>query len=138
MKKSNGTCIFWNKGYCKFSEENCRYVHQEIAYCKFQEQCARNDCRFYHHAGSGKFPFLEKQTRNSSRWDYQNSPPIGQNMRVNSQYGHRNHGGPGLRDNRSSGYPHMTGQPLGHRNHHSGQGRHKVGDGGDLSPPTFS
>ena len=58
IKKSRKLCIYWNRGHCRYSDENCHYVHEEIPACKYQERCYKHDCKFFHHQQTGKFPFL--------------------------------------------------------------------------------
>ena len=57
--KSRKLCINWNRGHCLFSD--CRYAHEEIEACKFNRRCSRPDCKFWHEAQSGKFPFLDSR-----------------------------------------------------------------------------
>ena len=47
-RKSNGFCVLWNRGYCKY-KEFCRFSHEESPYCIFQENCRRKQtCRYFH------------------------------------------------------------------------------------------
>ena len=51
-KTKNGPCHFWNCSTCKFAEDQCRFLHQEIPACHFQERCRNIDqCRFFHFVG---------------------------------------------------------------------------------------
>ena len=58
--KSRKLCINWNRGHCLFNTD-CRYAHEEIEACKFNRRCSRPDCKFWHEAQSGKFPFLDSR-----------------------------------------------------------------------------
>ena len=55
----NGRCLEWNKGFCP-NFDLCQFVHEEIEECWFGENCARQDCGFFHNV-EGMFPFLEKK-----------------------------------------------------------------------------
>ena len=47
-RKRNGFCSFWNNGFCKYFER-CRFSHEEIPLCHFQERCNRKEtCSFFH------------------------------------------------------------------------------------------
>ena len=58
FKKSGKFCIHWNRGFCRFSDTRCSYLHKEIPPCRFNMQCLRPDCKYYHDKTSGKYPFL--------------------------------------------------------------------------------
>ena len=58
--KSNKLCLYWNQGHCRYNLE-CRFEHKEIEACVFKERCSRTDCRFWHEASSGKYPFLDRR-----------------------------------------------------------------------------
>ena len=68
-------CIQWNRGHCTF-DTKCRFAHEEMVACNFAEGCSRMECKFWHAASTGKFPFLEHGRRqvgpNRSRRLYQN------------------------------------------------------------------
>ena len=78
FKKNRSTkkCIFWNRGYCKYSSEQCTFSHEEIPECKFQERCYRYDCKFFHRQETGRFPFIQRNSYNLrshlSSADYRN------------------------------------------------------------------
>ena len=50
--------MHWNKGYCKFGEKQCRYVHINLPECRYKENCLRLSCKFYHERETQKYPFL--------------------------------------------------------------------------------
>ena len=55
-------CIQWNRGHCTF-DTKCRFAHEEMVACNFAEGCSRMECKFWHAASTGKFPFLEHGRR---------------------------------------------------------------------------
>ena len=61
VRKKSGYCIFWNRGHCKYGDEKCFYEHKSIPDCRFQERCRKDDCKYFHHEGLNKFPFLVKR-----------------------------------------------------------------------------
>lgn len=76
-KNQNGICLFWNRGYCRFSDL-CKNLHKEIPRCYHDENCRRTQCKFYHH-DSSKNTFLGwKTTQRSSNYSYQEEdfPPL--------------------------------------------------------------
>ena len=58
--KSNKLCVHWNRGHCRFTESTCRFVHKEIPACRYQENCTKYSCLYYHEPRTGKFPFLDR------------------------------------------------------------------------------
>ena len=40
-------CIFWNHGSCRNGYE-CRFVHEEIPACQYQDNCQKFQCSLYH------------------------------------------------------------------------------------------
>ena len=47
-RKRNGFCRFWNNSECFYGYQ-CKFLHEEAPYCRFQEQCKEKQrCRFYH------------------------------------------------------------------------------------------
>ena len=50
-------CIYWNRGRCSYGQQ-CKFIHKDIPACTFQNRCNRSDCKFWHEATTGKFPFL--------------------------------------------------------------------------------
>ena len=71
--KKKGFCVYWNRGRCNFNDRTCFYEHKNIPACRFQDRCYKPDCKFYHDASLGKFPFLE--LRKFSRNLYQKTEP---------------------------------------------------------------
>ena len=57
-RKKKGFCVWWNRGHCHYDDNTFFYEHKNIPACRFQERCSRSDCKFYHEADLGKFPFL--------------------------------------------------------------------------------
>ena len=53
----NRICMFWNRGFCRFEDSRCRYVHMNLPPCRFQEKCFRLDCKYFHEKETKKFPF---------------------------------------------------------------------------------
>ena len=47
-QNNSAYCIFWNQGYCQYGIE-CRFAHQEIPACKFQEKCEHYRCPYFHY-----------------------------------------------------------------------------------------
>ena len=56
--KSNNLCIYWNRGHCNY-DLDCKFEHREITACLFKERCSRPDCKYWHAAQTGKYPFLD-------------------------------------------------------------------------------
>ena len=49
VNKKLKTCKFWFNGFCKFSDQQCRFLHRIPPRCKFQLECvAWPNCRFTH------------------------------------------------------------------------------------------
>ena len=46
--KNEKLCVFWNHGFCR-NEFNCKFVHDEIPACYYQESCRKSKCPFYHY-----------------------------------------------------------------------------------------
>ena len=46
--KNGKLCVFWNHGFCRH-EDLCKFVHEEIPACFYQENCRREKCSFYHY-----------------------------------------------------------------------------------------
>ena len=46
--KSEKLCIFWNHGFCR-NEDLCKFVHEEIPACIYQEKCWKEKCSFFHY-----------------------------------------------------------------------------------------
>ena len=38
-QKRNGFCRFWNNSECFYGNQ-CKFLHEEAPYCRFQEQCS--------------------------------------------------------------------------------------------------
>ena len=60
-KKVPKMCTFWFNGYCRYSDNECRFVHNNHPRCKYQMDClAWPDCKFSHEenysALSGEVP----------------------------------------------------------------------------------
>ena len=62
-------CIFWNQGVCHYGLE-CRFVHEEIPACKFQEKCENYRCAYFHYNKSWN-SFLGKGLRHLSQHNQQ-------------------------------------------------------------------
>ena len=62
-RKPNRICLNWNRGHCVF-DSKCKFLHEEIQACTFNNRCSRPDCRFWHEAHTGKFPFLDVRNLN--------------------------------------------------------------------------
>ena len=41
-------CVFWNHGFCR-NEFNCKFLHEEIPACYYQENCRIAKCSYYHY-----------------------------------------------------------------------------------------
>ena len=39
-------CNYWNYSSCDFGD-NCKYLHEEIPSCRFQEKCNKENCYFF-------------------------------------------------------------------------------------------
>ena len=82
-KNSSIPCKFWQNGYCRYSEEMCRFSHSmnenmnKICYfgiyckkpdcvfvhqkpCNFQQNCRNSNCNFFHFQNE---PFLDMNSR---------------------------------------------------------------------------
>ena len=75
--KSKKLCIYWNRGHCSYNRD-CKFEHKEIAACVFKERCSRPDCKYWHEAHTGKYPFLDYRQRQqnpnqTSRMGFQSS-----------------------------------------------------------------
>lgn len=64
--KNKLLCLYWNRGFCRFADDTCRYTHKEIPPCRYQASCKKHDCKYYHEKKTGLFPFLGQMT-NSGR-----------------------------------------------------------------------
>ena len=51
-------CTYWNRGYCKLSNNECNFMHINLPACRFGDQCFRIECKFYHEKETQKYPFL--------------------------------------------------------------------------------
>ena len=51
-------CSYWNRGFCKLSNNECNFLHINLPACRFKDQCFRIDCNFYHEKETQKYPFL--------------------------------------------------------------------------------
>ena len=84
-------CSFWNRGFCKFEDRKCRFLHINLPKCRYKDKCFRYNCSFYHEAATRKYPFLERLTpiegHLKSRNAYQHNKPEG--GRIFPRY-HRN------------------------------------------------
>ena len=79
-RKRNGFCSFWNNGFCKY-EEKCRFAHEEIPFCHFQERCNRKEtCKFFH-----KQPQRHRSIQQRSHQQYQSQGQKYQNQQYQSQ-----------------------------------------------------
>ena len=47
-KSVNDPCIYWNYGHCRHGDR-CRFAHEEIPACSFQDKCRKNQCPLYHY-----------------------------------------------------------------------------------------
>ena len=45
---------------------DCKFEHREITACLFKERCSRPDCKYWHEAQTGKYPFLDHHHRKHS------------------------------------------------------------------------
>ena len=78
-------CAFWNRGFCKLKNNECKFLHINLPACRFKEKCFRYDCQFYHEEVTQKYPFLdfqqlkrrEQPNVRQGRW---NQPPWKQNV----------------------------------------------------------
>ena len=76
-KRENGPCHFWNYSTCTFGEDKCKFLHQEIPACHFQERCRDVDqCRFFHVARKTTrfrgIPRKQRATLPANRWGARN------------------------------------------------------------------
>ena len=55
-RQQNGICLNWNRGDCP-NFELCKFLHIEIEACRYQNNCSRTNCKYWHNI-NGKFPFL--------------------------------------------------------------------------------
>lgn len=70
-RKRNGVCSFWNNSSCSY-QERCRFAHEEIPYCHFQERCNRMDvCPFFHNQPLKHRGFQRNNQNGSRRQPYQ-------------------------------------------------------------------
>ena len=63
--KSEKLCIFWNLGFCR-NEDLCKFVHEEIPACIYQEKCWKEKCPFFHYNTSLNV-FLGKNLKKGTR-----------------------------------------------------------------------
>ena len=98
-ERKAGRCKFYDQGFCKFSNHNCRFLHVDPPLCRFQlqcpywpncnflhtnyapnkpcryqERCKNYNCKFEHYGQNGEHYFLEE---NMPEMNYQNFPPLG-------------------------------------------------------------
>ena len=67
-EKSNinySRCIYWNQGYCRYGFE-CKFIHEEIPECKFQERCQNFQCPYFHYNKNWN-SFLGRSQRDLSK-----------------------------------------------------------------------
>ena len=75
-RRRNGFCRYWN--YSKCSNENCKYLHEEAPYCRYQERCLnKHRCQFFHEESSMRdsapflgFPPSQAQRRRQQNHQY--------------------------------------------------------------------
>ena len=49
IRKVSQPCSFWLNGFCRYSEQECRFSHRNVIQCRYQMDCrAWPDCRFAH------------------------------------------------------------------------------------------
>ena len=66
-RRRNGFCRFWNHSSCSFGNQ-CKFVHEEAPFCRFQGQCrAMPKCKYYHEEMDKKKHFLG-YGRNQASW----------------------------------------------------------------------
>ena len=46
-KRGKQYCHYWNYSSCKFGVQ-CRFLHEEIPSCRYQENCYKETCPFFH------------------------------------------------------------------------------------------
>ena len=63
--KNGKLCIFWNLGFCRH-EDLCRFVHEEIPACFYQENCRKEKCPFYHY-DNAQNNFLGRNLKKSTK-----------------------------------------------------------------------
>ena len=70
QKERRGTryCHYWNYSSCRFGD-SCRFLHEEIPACRYQESCYKESCPFFH--------VVSRKTRNRNL-SPQNSQPLSQ------------------------------------------------------------
>ena len=78
-------CKFWNKGYCKLTNKECKYLHINLPACRFKEKCFRYDCQFFHEEETQKYPFLgypqvKRREQPNVRQGNWSQPPWRQNV----------------------------------------------------------
>ena len=79
FNKFDRLCLHWNRGRCKYPDNECRFRHEEIPPCRFQGRCNRNDCRYFHERSTGRFPFLASPPLVHNRRWQQSAPSQPQN-----------------------------------------------------------
>ena len=57
----NGYCSFWNNTNCNFGDQ-CKFLHENAPFCRFQSRCYRKKCPFYHEEGRSSSSFLHPMT----------------------------------------------------------------------------
>ena len=48
-RKINKTCYFWNTGFCKYADLDCKFLHESSTdECRYGEGCNNYQCPFFH------------------------------------------------------------------------------------------
>ena len=92
-KVKSGPCVFWNR---KYDDHSCRFEHKNISPCRYQQWCNKPECKFYHDASLGKFPFLGLRPRTFQSTHLQSHQPQQHHRRQvyqQGQQGPRRQGG---------------------------------------------
>ena len=72
-KKVQKMCTFWFNGYCRYSDNECRFVHNNHPRCKYQMDClAWPDCKFSHDENYSACHYQEKCRRQNCQFEHFN------------------------------------------------------------------
>ena len=48
-RKINKTCYFWNTGFCKYADLDCKFLHESSTdECRYGQGCNNYQCPFFH------------------------------------------------------------------------------------------
>ena len=64
-KRGKQYCHYWNYSSCKFGVQ-CRFLHEEIPSCRYQENCYKETCSFFH--------VVSRKTRNRNLFPQKSQP----------------------------------------------------------------